>query len=425
MSAADIPSHENDKKAPFILNGFAMFVVGHISAGLCAIRGDQAHRRTTLDYWLHLARLLDEGGFDSLSSPDALGQLDVYQGSADASLRTAAQSPVDDPLLLVSALAAATKHLGFGITVSTTYEQPYLLARKFTTLDHLTDGRIAWNIVTSMLESAARNLGLEGQIDHDQRYERAQEFLEVTYKMWEGSWEEGAVVRDAARGIYTDPARVHPIATPVGITRFRAPISPSPAPQRTPVLYQAGTSPAGQAFAARNAEVIFLSGTGPKALKQSISDIRAQASAFGRDPNSLKFITAITVVTAPTDQEHRRSTTTYSPMWTGMPPWPCSRPGPESTGLNTRPTIPWEYIETNASRSALSTLTDINADRAGRSKKLPASSGSADFIPRSSARPPRWPMRWSALWKRPASTASTSLMPSARAHSRFHRARGP
>lgn len=363
MSAADITPSENDNKAPFILNGFAMFVVGHISAGLWRHPRDQAHRRTNLDYWLHLARLLDEGGFDSLFLADALGQLDVYQGSADASLRTAAQSPVDDPLLLVSALAAATQHLGFGITVSTTYEQPYLLARKFTTLDHLTDGRIAWNIVTSMLESAARNLGLEGQIDHDQRYERAQEFLEVTYKLWEGSWEDGAVVRDAARGIYTDPARVHPIGHAGRYYKVPGAHLSEPSPQRTPVLYQAGTSPAGQAFAARNAEVIFLSGTGPAALKQAVGDIRAQAAAVGRDPSSLKFITAITVVTAPTDREaqekyddllsfvDRDAALALFSAWTGVD-W--SQYSPDH---------PLEYIETNASRSALSTLTDINADR--------------------------------------------------------------
>ena len=160
-------------KKQLLFNGFMMNVVGHVSAGLWRHPDDRASENTTLDYWQHIARLLDDAGFDAMFIADALGQIDVYQGKPDAALRTAAQSPVNDPLLLVSAMAAATRQLGFGITLSTTYEHPYLLARKFTTLDHLTKGRVAWNIVTSVLESAARNLGLEKQMDHDERYERA------------------------------------------------------------------------------------------------------------------------------------------------------------------------------------------------------------------------------------------------------------
>ena len=192
-------------KRPLIFNGFMMNVVGHVSAGLWRHPDDRASEYTALNYWLEIAKLLDEAGFDAMFIADSLGQIDVYQGKPAAALRTAAQTPVNDPLLLVSAMAAATRQLGFGITVSTTYEQPYLLARKFTTLDHLTQGRVAWNVVTSVLESAARNLGLEQQMDHDERYERAQEFLEVTYKLWEGPWEEDAVQRDRVRGVYTEP----------------------------------------------------------------------------------------------------------------------------------------------------------------------------------------------------------------------------
>lgn len=144
---------------PIILNGFTMNSVSHVNYGLWQHPEDQTYRYTDLDYWLELARILDEGRFDNLFIADALGLLDVHGGSAEASLRTGTQSPLGDPLLLVSALAAATRDLGFGITVSTSYEKPYLLARKFTTLDHVTRGRIAWNVVTSQLDSAARNLG--------------------------------------------------------------------------------------------------------------------------------------------------------------------------------------------------------------------------------------------------------------------------
>lgn len=213
---------------PFILFGFMMNVVGHISAGLWRHPEDSADRYKDIRYWVEIARLLDDAGFDALFLADALGQLDVYQGNADSALRLAAQMPVNDPLLLVSAMAAATRDLSFGVTVSTTYEHPYLLARKFTTLDHLTNGRIGWNIVTSMLDSAARNLGLTRQISHDERYDRAEEFLQVTGKLWEGSWEDDAVRNNKRQGVYTDPRKVHPIAHQAAIIRCRMRTSASP-----------------------------------------------------------------------------------------------------------------------------------------------------------------------------------------------------
>lgn len=351
------------KKKPFILNGFAMNVVGHISAGLWRHPDDRAHEYTSLDYWTNLAKLLDDGGFESLFIADALGHLDVFQGTAEASLRTAAQSPVNDPLLLVSAMAAATRQLGFGITVSTTYEHPYLLARKFTTLDHISKGRIAWNVVTSVLESAARNLGLTQQIDHDERYDRAQEFLDVTYKLWEGSWEEDAVVRDRERGVYTDPAKVHPI-NHFGLyyTVPGAHLS-EPSPQRTPVIFQAGTSARGREFAARNAEVVFLGGTNNASIRRSADAIRARAVELGRAPNAIRFITAVTIVTAATDEAAQAKYEDYLSYaseeaalslfsaWTGVD-W-ARYPLDE----------PLEYIETNAIRSALANLTGIDAER--------------------------------------------------------------
>ncbi|WP_334175152.1 LLM class flavin-dependent oxidoreductase [Pseudoxanthobacter sp.] len=350
-------------KKPFILNGFAMNVVGHVSAGLWRHPRDQAHRHTTLEYWTGLARLLDEGGFDALFLADALGPLDVYRGTPDAALRTAAQAPINDPVLLVSAMAAATRHLGFGVTVSATYEQPYLLARKFTTLDHLTRGRVAWNIVTSVLESAARNLGLERQIDHDERYDRAQEFIDVTYKLWEGSWEDDAVVRDRTAGLYTDPAKVHPINHHG--RWFRVPDAHvcAPSPQRTPLLFQAGTSPRGREFAARNAEVVFLGGTNTAQIRRSVEAIRARAVELGRAPDAIRFITAVAVVPAATDEAaeaqyrdylsytSREAALALFSAWTGVD-W-------SQYALD----HPLEYIETNAGRSALAGLTALDAER--------------------------------------------------------------
>lgn len=348
---------------PWILNGFAMNVVGHISAGLWRHPADQAYRHVDLDYWTTLARLLEAGGFDAMFLADAVGPIDVYQGRPDAALRNGVQTPINDPMLLVSAMAAVTQHLGFGVTVSTTYEQPYLLARKFTTLDHLSKGRVAWNIVTSALDSAARNLGLDKAIDHDERYDIAQEFLDVAYKLWEDSWEDGAVVRDRDRGVYVDARKVHPIHHQGRYFRVVDAHLSQPSVQRTPVLFQAGTSPRGRAFAVRNAEVVFLGGATAADIRRSIGQIREQAVAMGRGPEALRFISGVTVITAATDAQAQAKYQEYLAVadleaalvlfsaWTGIDwsAYPLDHP--------------LEYIETNAIRSALANFTRIDAEK--------------------------------------------------------------
>lgn len=291
---------------PFVLAGFTMSTVSHGNFGMWRHPQDQTSRYTDLRYWVELAQLLEAGGFDLLFIADAVGQLDVFGGSAQAALTGAVQTPVTDPMLAVSAMAAATEHLGFGITVSTTYESPYLLARKFSTLDHLTGGRIGWNIVTSLLDSAARNIiGRDRQIPHDERYAMAQEFLEVTYKLWEGSWEPDAILRDRDRGVYTDADKVHPIGHQGRYFSVPGAHLVEPSPQRTPVLFQAGTSSAGREFAARNAELVFASDPRPDVLRANITDIRRRAVQYGRRPDAIKFLTSIEVVTDSTDTAAR------------------------------------------------------------------------------------------------------------------------
>jgi FMN-dependent oxidoreductase (nitrilotriacetate monooxygenase family) len=279
-----------------------MSTVSHGNFGMWRHPDDRTSSYTDLQYWVDLAKVLDDGGFDALFIADAVGQLDVHGGDATAALTRGVQTPVTDPLLAVSAMAAATTRLGFGVTVSTTYESPYLLARKFSTLDHLTEGRIGWNVVTSLLDSAARNvIGRDRQIPHDERYAMAQEFLEVTYKLWEGSWESDAVVRDRLRGIYTDATKVHDIGHEG--TYFSVPGAHlvEPSPQRTPVLFQAGTSPAGREFASRNAELVFASDPRPDVLRRNVDDIRRRAVGHGRKPDSIKFLTSIEIVVDESD----------------------------------------------------------------------------------------------------------------------------
>ncbi|RJQ75166.1 LLM class flavin-dependent oxidoreductase [Pseudonocardiaceae bacterium YIM PH 21723] len=285
-----------------LLNAFDMPVTGHLAPGVWTHPDDRAHRYKDLDYWTNLAKLLERGKFDGLFLADVLGVYDVYQDSRDPAVRTGTQLPVNDPLLSVSAMAAVTEHLGFGVTVSLTYEQPYALARKFSTLDHLTKGRIAWNIVTSYLDSAAVNLGLDQQITHDNRYDIGEEFLEVTYKLWESSWEDDAVVADKETGVYADPAKVHPIGHKGKYYSVPGVFLSEPSPQRTPVLYQAGTSGKGKAFAAKHAEAVFVMSHSTEVIRKHVDDIRAQAAGFGRDPRSVKVFALVTPIVAETDE---------------------------------------------------------------------------------------------------------------------------
>jgi FMN-dependent oxidoreductase (nitrilotriacetate monooxygenase family) len=204
--------------------------------------------------------------------------------------------PVGDPTLVVPAMAAVTEHLGFGITVSLTYEQPYKLARQFGTLDHLTGGRVAWNIVTSYLQSAAINLGLERQMPHDERYAVADEFLEVCYKLWESSWDDAAVALDRERGVFADPAAVHPIEHHGRYFDVPGIALTHPSPQRTPVLYQAGSSERGRAFAARHAECVFVNGGAKTEVARLVADLRAQAA-----PRPILVFVGATVITGADD----------------------------------------------------------------------------------------------------------------------------
>jgi FMN-dependent oxidoreductase (nitrilotriacetate monooxygenase family) len=294
------------------LHALRQNTVGHTAAGLWRHPDSRAHEYRTLAHWVETARIAEAGRFDALFIADALGPLDTWRGSVDAALRDGIQTPTDDPLLLVSALAAATTRLGLAVTVSTTYEQPYQFARKMTTLDHLSEGRIGWNVVTSALESAARNLGRDTQIPHDERYAIAEEFMAAAYRLWETSWEDGAVVLDAGRGVFADPTRVHPVRFDGDHYRIRDIALSEPSVQRTPVIYQAGTSTVGRRFAARHAEGVFLSVYRPEMARGLVDDVRRLAGEAGRDPSSLVFMPIMTVVVDDTDAGARAKHDDYA-----------------------------------------------------------------------------------------------------------------
>ncbi|WP_027348595.1 LLM class flavin-dependent oxidoreductase [Halotalea alkalilenta] len=346
-----------------ILNAFDMTCVSHQAAGTWRHPDNQAWRYKDLDYWTELARLLERGRFDTLFIADVVGVYDVYRGSVESALIDADQVPVNDPFFQVPAMAAVTRHLGFGVTSALTYEQPYALARKFSTLDHLTKGRVAWNVVTSYLNSAAVNLGHKQQISHDERYDIADEFLDVTYKLWEGSWEDDAVVRDRERGVFSDPRKVHPIGHRGKYYEVPGIHLCEPSPQRTPVIFQAGASPRGRDFAAKHAEGVFISPATPAQAREVSDDIRSRARAFGRDPHSLKIFTLLTVITAESDAAAARKFDEYQRLASGegMLTFYGGWTGVDFSAFD--PDQPLEAIDNDSIRSVLELLATADPDR--------------------------------------------------------------
>ena len=260
------------------LNAFDMATPGHIQQGMWTHPRDNSAGYASLEHWTSLARLLERGLFDGLFLADVLGVYDVHGGTPDAALRGGVQAPLLDPLMLVPAMAAVTTHLGFGVTCNLAYEPPYLFARRMSTLDHLTNGRIGWNIVTGYLDSAARALGYDAQMLHDDRYDLADEYMEAVYALWEGSWADDAVRRDRAGAIYTNPARVRLVRHHGRQYRMEAIHLCEPSPQRTPVLYQAGASERGRRFAGTHAECVFVNGSSPAVVAALAADLRARAA---------------------------------------------------------------------------------------------------------------------------------------------------
>jgi FMN-dependent oxidoreductase (nitrilotriacetate monooxygenase family) len=298
-------------KKRIILNAFDMTCVSHQSAGTWRHPSSQAWNYNDLDYWTNMAKELERGHFDCLFIADVVGVYDVYRGSAEMALKDAAQVPVNDPFGAISAMAAVTTNVCFGITAAVTFEQPYILARRLSTLDHLTKGRIAWNVVSSYLNSAALNIGMDRQMAHDERYDMADEYMDVVYKLWEGSWEDSAVRRDKKAGIFTDATKVHPIRHDGKYFKVPGFHLCEPSPQRTPVIFQAGASGRGRQFASRHAEGMFILTTSIGQACEVTKDIRDQAEKQGRARDSIKIFTLLTVITGDSDEAAERKYQEY------------------------------------------------------------------------------------------------------------------
>ncbi|KAJ9607593.1 hypothetical protein H2200_007671 [Cladophialophora chaetospira] len=292
-------------KKEFILNAFVMNTPGHLAPGLWRHPRNNTDQYKKLSFWTDLAQLLDKANFHAMFVADTLGPYDVYKGPANVvpALSSGAQYPVNDPLYLVPAMASVTKNLIFGVTASLTYNQPYALARRLSTVDHLAEGRLAWNIVTSYLDSAARNHGLHEQIPHDERYAIAHEYMEVVYKLWEGSFRDDAVLADRDTGVYIAEDGVRQILHKGKYFEVPGPHFCEPSPQRTPFLFQAGVSEAGNGFGGKHGEAIFIGGQTPEVTRNTVESIRMVAQSEGRDPEHIKVIVGINVIVAATNDE--------------------------------------------------------------------------------------------------------------------------
>ncbi|MGU3503257.1 NtaA/DmoA family FMN-dependent monooxygenase [Mycobacterium sp. C31M] len=254
------------------------------------------------DFYMELAQHLERARFDYLLLEDKLMVSDAYGGTYERELKHALHSPKHDPAPLIPLLGHVTDRLGLVVTLSSTFYPPYLLARLCSTLDHLTGGRLGWNMVTSAEDRSAQNFGLDQLPRHDERYARAHEYVDLVRQLWD-SWDPDAVIKDRDSGTYADHTKVRTINFEGEYYRSRGPLNTVPAPQGHPVLAQAGGSPQGKDFAARYADTVVGTAADAASMIAYRDDIRKRAVDYGRNPDDIKVLFLITPHVADTDVE--------------------------------------------------------------------------------------------------------------------------
>jgi FMN-dependent oxidoreductase (nitrilotriacetate monooxygenase family) len=240
-------------------------------------------------FHVDVVQALERAAFDFVILEDSSLVPDVYRGTFEVDLKHGLNAPKHDPVPLISMLGYVTRHIGLIPTLSTSFYPPFLLARAVATLDHLTEGRMGWNIVTSSQNRAAQNYGMEKLLEHDLRYEQAEEYLQLVSRLWE-SWEPDARVLDVAGGVYVDHRKVHRVDFKGKYYSCRGPLNTLPPVQGRPVLCQAGQSSKGLEFAARWADTIIVSQKGIEAMKAGRTRVRDLVRASGRDPDRCKVM---------------------------------------------------------------------------------------------------------------------------------------
>ena len=349
---------------PLHFAAFVMNTNSHIQHGLWRHPNAQQADFNDVNLWVNLAKTLEAGTFDAMFFADVVGLYGPVNGSYEVNAREGLQIPSNDPSVLLSALAVSTEHIGLSFTSSILQSHPFDFARKVSTLDHISNGRIGWNVVTSTLENAARNFGFDRLVEHDERYAWAQEYMDVVYKLWEGSWDDDALIKDKVSGIYADYTKIHKINHKGERYQVEGPHLPSPSPQRTPVIFQAGSSPAGRAFAARNAEAQFILAPNPEIARKGIAETREAVVAAGRQAGDLQFFQGLTFVIGSTEEEAKRNEAEIDEY--------ISTDGflahinlglDQATGTPLDPDMPLKDIKHEGNQSHVQWLRDANPDR--------------------------------------------------------------
>src|ERR1700761_783871 len=292
-------------------NAFVMNTSSHIHHGQWRRPDAGQVDFNDVNVWIDLAQTLEAAKFDAMFFADVSGLYGDSDADYSVYVREGLQIPSNDPTVLLGALATQTTDIGLAATANIFQQHPTNFARQISTLDHISKGRIAWNIVTGTQDNGYRNFGYEAIEEHDERYRWAEEFVEVTYKLWEGSWDEGALLKDKENGLYSDHSKIHKIYHRGDRYRVEGPFLSAPSPQRTPLLFQAGSSGPGRDFAAHHAEAVFLTAPSPEAARRQIEETRALALGHGRQPDDVTFHQGMTFVVGETEAEAREKFESY------------------------------------------------------------------------------------------------------------------
>ncbi|MFT4471214.1 NtaA/DmoA family FMN-dependent monooxygenase [Arthrobacter sulfonylureivorans] len=347
---------------PLHFNAFVMNTASHIHHGQWRRPDAGQTEFNDVDTWIGLAQTLEAAKFDAMFFADVSGLYGDPEADFDVYAHQGLQIPSNDPTVLLAALAVHTQHIGLATTSNVVQNHPFNFARQMSTLDHISRGRIAWNIVTGINENASRNYGLPALTDHTERYAWADEYVDIVYKLWEGSWDEGALLKDKEGGRFSDPSKIHKIFHQSARYRVEGPHLPAPSPQRTPVLFQAGSSTSGREFAARNAEAAFIIAPTRDVARQIVDDTRRRAATHGRLPEDIKFFAGLSFIIGETEAEAKAKEAEYD-RYVSVEGYLAHMAILDRTGRVYPPKTPLSEVDTNTSKGFTEWLSKAITDR--------------------------------------------------------------
>jgi FMN-dependent oxidoreductase (nitrilotriacetate monooxygenase family) len=365
---------------------------------------------STSEFYEDIARIAQRGVMDMLFFGDTGGTPEDYGGNHEAPVRYGAKWPRHDMAPMIPLMAKAASGVGFAITMSTTYHHPFYVARFFNALDHVTRGRIAWNAVTSAYKNEAANYGFDTMMDHDERYERAQEFLEVACKLWD-SVEKDALIGDREKGIFADPAKVHRIDHRGRYFNVRGPLPALPSPQQRPVIIQAGLSGPGMDLAATYADMQFSTRRTVATMKQHRTALDAKLASVGRKPRDVGVLWSIRIQVAESEADAAEKERRYLARSDRKPVWWKCRPNTMSISPRPGPGCALPTLPTRCARRRETTEASTSFSRRRTPRRAWRSSAAAFWSIASWSRPVRR-SRLSTSWRkytlRPAPMAASS-----------------